>query len=114
MTLFSDVVASIDDVMTGLEVKVKVTHKSFGGDGGNGAPTYPVIKKREAIVDRKVREVRTFSGTLAVSNMSVTFLSAVEVNEHDVIVLSDGTGGEVMSVSSPYDQSGRLITEAFL
>jgi hypothetical protein len=113
MTLFSDVVAGLSDVFEGLEVVVNVTHKSYVSDGGKGDPTYTTATRR-AIVDRRQREVRTFAGDMSLSSASVLFLGAVIVNEHDVILLLDGTGGEVINVSSPVDQSGRLITEAYL
>lgn len=113
MTLFSNIVASINTVMEGLGVVVDITHKMFVTDGGLGNPTYTTVTRR-GFIDRRQRKIVTFAGIEIVSSASALFIGNVPVNEHDQIFFPDGTGGEVVSVSSPVDASGRLITEAFL
>lgn len=121
MTILSDAVALIDGITLGLGLQAsgtkRVTLKSFAGDGGVGAPAYspPLGKKYDAVVDKRQRLVRGFSGQMVTANTTVIFLKpSIVVKENDVIVLSDGSGGEIIGTSSPVDASGQLLTEAYL
>lgn len=114
MTLLSSAVKIANKVTAGLKFQPTVKHHSYVGDGGQGAPTY-TIKSRPAIVDKKQRLVRTFSGTLEMSSASVTFLDPTIVcKPKDLIFLPDTTGGEVIGTGGPVDESGQLISENYL
>lgn len=118
MTILSDAVAIANEVTNALEMQVagqqQILHRSFTGDGGVGAPQYK-NQKRNAVVSKKTRQVRSFSGALVVSTTQVTFLNPrVVVKEHDLIILADKSGGPVIGTASPVDASGVLMTEAYL
>lgn len=118
MTLLSNAVALANKVTKGLKMQAQdsqqVTLKTYTGDGGRGNPTYDDALL-DAIVEKKIRQVRTFGGLLAGSLHTVTFLDpAVSVREHDQIFLADGTGGDVLGSGGPVDASGQLMTEAYL
>lgn len=118
MTLLSNAVRLANKVTLGLKMQAqgdkKVTLQKYLGDGGVGSPTYS-SKKYDAVVEKKQRQVRTFSGELGVSGTTVTFLvPSIVVTERDRIVLADGTGGEVIAVGGPVDASGQLLLECYL
>ncbi len=114
MTLLFNAVRIADKVTKALKMQTRVTLKMFVSDGGKGDPTYK-SSKYDAIVERKQRQVRSFSGELVLSTSSVTFVNGtVNVGEHDVILLPDGSGGPVVGTSNPMDEGGKLITEAYL
>src|SRR6185503_18298322 len=105
MTLLSNAVAIADRVTRSLKMQAqdsqKVTLRSFTGDGGVGAPAY-ADKKYDAVVEKKQRQVRSFSGVLTMANATVTFLKpSIRVKPNDQIVLADGTGGEVIGAGGP-------------
>lgn len=121
MSLLSGAVKIANDVTLSLGMQAqgakKVTLKKFSSDGGTGSPIYTPSAgtKYSAVVEKRQRQVRTFSGALAVSNTTVLFLDpAIVVGEHDVIVLHDGSGGEVIGCGGPVDESGQLLTEVYL
>lgn len=118
MTLLSNAVRIANKVTLGLRMQAQdgqqVTLKTFTGDGGVGAPVYS-SKKRDAVVEKKLRQVRSFSGILTTSSVTVTFLDpTVAVKPNDQIILADGTGGEVIGAGGPVDASGQLLTEAYI
>lgn len=118
MTLLSDAVKIANDVTLGLQMQSQgakqITLQKYDGDGGVGAPQY-TSKKYDALVEKKQRQVRTFSGELGVSHATVTFLvPTIVVSEKDRIVLSDGTDGAVIGISGPMDESGQLLRECYL
>lgn len=114
MTLLSNAVAIANKVTKSLKFQAVVTHQSYVSDGGTGDPTY-TSKKRDAIVSKKQRKVRSFSGELVASSSSVTFLDPkVSVGQRDIILIPDGTGGEVVGTGGPVDASGQLMTEAYI
>ena len=117
MTLLSKAVAIADKVTQGLGMQAQVTHKLFTGDGGVGDAAYSV-KTRKAVVEQKLRQVRSFSGELVASTTTVTFVRptvmGVGGGAHDLIILPDGTGGPIVGVGAPVDASGQLIVEAYL
>lgn len=117
MTLLSKAVAIADKVTLALGMQAKVTHKLFTGDGGVGDAAY-TSKTRTAVVEQKLRQVRSFSGELVTSTATVTFVHptpmGVEGGAHDKIILPDGSGGPVVGTGGPVDASGQLIVEAYL
>jgi len=118
MSILSDAVALANTITKSLQMQAqgsqRVTLKNFISDGGSGNPTYSDTL-HDAVVEKKIRQVKTFAGTIATSTHTVTFLDpAVVVKEHDQIFLADGTGGDVMSSGGPVDATGQLLTEAFL
>lgn len=116
MTLLSKVVAIADKATKSLKFQSKVTHYSFAGDGGRGAPTYNPTNGtlRDAIVDKKQRQVRSFSGVLTTSSATVLFLGVVAVKPNDRIKLSDGTGGEIIGEGGFIDKGSQVYSEAYL
>jgi hypothetical protein len=113
MTILSQGVSIIDSVTKSLGMQAKVKHKQFTGDGGVGDAGFKIVT-RDAVVEMKQRQFRTFSGELGVSKAVLTFTSPVKVVEFDEIYLPDGTGGKVMGVGTPVDATGHLIAEVYL
>lgn len=116
MSILSQAVKIADKVTKSLKMQSEVTHYSFAGDGGNGAPTYKPTNgtKRFAIVDEKQRQVRSFSGTLVPSNATVLFVGKVAVKPNDQIKLADGTWGEVVGEGGFIDKESKVYTEVYL
>jgi hypothetical protein len=112
LTLFSDVVGVISNTMQSLQVPVKISVKRIV-DNGTGDPTV-TVKKYDGIVEKKTRQVRDSSGTLVGSSTNVTFTVPVDVIATDEVYLPDGSGGPIISISAPYDQSGALIKQVYL
>ena len=113
MSLLSDAVSLIDDVTTTLGFKANVQHGRDTGDAGVGDPTWK-IKTRAAVIEYKVRQVSDSSGVIVASKMTVTFLNPnVAVDTGDKITYK-GETNTVISVSSPVDTTGRLLTTAYL
>jgi hypothetical protein len=114
MTLFSDVVKLVDEVMDAIEVPVMVTVRSYTNDGGTGDAT-PTISQKKAIVERKTRQVRNQEGQLVASSSNVLFLDPTTVIRHtDQIFLPDGKGGPIISIEGAVDQSGQLLSQVYL
>lgn len=118
MSLISDVVAIVDGVAEDLQWKSKVTHRVWTGDAGKGDDAFTNVTRR-AVVERKQRRVRTFTGEEAVSSTTVLFTapaSVTRVKEFDQILLQDGTGGPVMGVGGFMDGATdeQAYTEVYL
>ena len=113
MSLLSDAVGLIDNVTGSLGFQANVQLGSDKGDSGTGDPTWK-IRTRAAIVEYKVRQVADAEGKVVASKMSVTFLNPnVAVDPGDQITYK-GETNTVISVASPVDTTGRLITTAYL
>jgi len=81
------------------DLQPEVVHRRFLAQTGSGAGSYESIS-RPALVTKKQKEVRTLTGSTAVSNASVTFLDPdVVVNVQDRLRLPE----------DPQDSSGRPI-----
>jgi hypothetical protein len=114
VTILSTGVSIIDSVTKSLGMQaVGLKHKMFTGDGGVGDAAFKVVT-RDAVVEMKQRQFRTFSGALGVSKAVLTFTTPVPITEFDEIYLPDGTGGKVLGVGTPVDASGHLIAEVYL
>ena len=113
MSLLSDAVGLIDGVTGSLGFQANVQLGTDKGDDGVGDPTWK-IKTRAAVIEYKVRQVTDAEGRVVASKMTVTFLKPnVAVNVGDQITYK-GQTNTVISVSSPVDITGRLITTAYL
>lgn len=116
MGLVGDIVSIVDGVTSSLGFQSRVVVRSFKADAGVGDPTYNE-KSYTAVVERKQRTVRTFSGEEAASSTSVLILKkGVLVKEHDRIRLDDGTEAPVISTGGFVDGATNRqgYTEAFL
>lgn len=121
MSLLSNAVKIANSVTLGLGMQAqgsqKVTLMTLSTDAGIGAPVYTPSagKKYNAVVEKKQRQVRSFSGDLVMSSTTVLFLDPkIVVAAGDQIILADKSGGLVLGTSGPVDASGQLITEAYL
>lgn len=116
MSVVSRAVATANRVGGKLKLKSRVTLKSFTGDSGKGDDAY-TSKVHLAFVDRKQQSVTAFDGTEKKSSTVVTFADpAIRVNEFDIIILDDGSGGPVLAVGGFVDgeTSRPALTEVFL
>lgn len=114
MTLLSKVVKIADTVTKGLGFQAEVTLRTYTGDGGVGAPTY-TDKKWRAVVEKKQRQVRSFSGVLTMSTTTVLFLDpSVTVKPDDRVTLPDGSGAEVIGEGGFVDKGAQLYAEVYL
>jgi hypothetical protein len=113
MTILSQGVSIIDSVTKSLGMQGDVKHKMFTGDGGVGDAAFKTVN-RQAAIEMKQRQFRTFSGELGVSKAVLTFTTPIPITEFDEIYLADGTGGKVMGVGTPVDATGHLIAEVYL
>lgn len=116
MSIVSRAVAIADKVTKNLKMQGYVTHYSYSSDGGKGDPV-ETITKPYAVIDKKQRLIRTFSGEMAVSNTQVMILKpGVTVKEGDRIILKDGTGGPVIGIGGFVDgeSNAQAFTEAYL
>ncbi len=113
-----------DKVTKPLQGTVTFTHYTTPPDGYGTEPTKTSATLR-AIIDWKQRQLRTPNGELTVSRASVLFLDINAVvaatggegiDDHDVIVLPDGTTGPILDMSGFVDAgTGHPIaTEVFL
>lgn len=75
-----------------------VTHTSFGGNDGFGGHSSGSAVTRKAIVEKKQKLIRNATGENVMSSHSVAFLSPVNVDPRDKIVLSDGTTGKILNI----------------
>lgn len=120
MSLMSEVVALVNEVTLDLGMQAqgakRITLYSYTGDGGEGAPAFASAKKVNAVVTAKARLVRGQDGQQVASSTTLTFTDpAIIVKAKDMIVLPGETAQrEVVDVSSPIDESGVLIREAYL
>jgi len=113
-----------DRVTKPLQATVTFTHFANPPDLYGTEPTVTSTTLR-AIVDWKQRQLRTMQGELTVSRASVLFLdiaalvaatNGAGIDDHDVIVLPDGTTGPILDMSGFIDAgTGHPIaTEVFL
>lgn len=104
-----DVVRSGVKIADGITkpLQPSVTYYRYVSSAGDGAETYASGVSLRAIVEWKQRQVRTSNGVMSVSSSSVMFLDTAAlvtatggegVNDHDKIVLPDGTTGPILAL----------------
>lgn len=102
-------------------VQSTVTHYPFSGQDGDGNKTYSTAVTRACVVDRTTRNMIATAGPSTgemVSTLAtLTFVSGgVAINPADMIVLSDGASGPIVSIGGVDDpQTGKgFVTEVVL
>jgi len=102
-----------------------VTYKKAVKDDSYSGWSYPSEVKLQAIVDWRQKQVRTLEGVLSVSRAAVTFLdiealktatNGEGIDDHDIIILPDGTTGPILDMAGFIDaETGLpLATEVYL
>lgn len=104
-----------------------VTIQYWEGDDATGTGTYSAAVTFEAVVIRGQRDVRKPDGQEAVSTAYVAFLEELPnhgvgtgrrepLDERDLITLSDGTTGPILSISGLMDRknSKGFYSEVYL
>jgi len=90
MSLLGNLVALADSLTQNFGLQADVLYYAFLSQDGAGKRSYAPAVARKAIYVRKMKQVRTFSGEMAVSNAQVTFLTPAVINEFDRIVTPVG------------------------
>jgi hypothetical protein len=126
VTLISDLVGVANDLTQQFGLQANVIYHKFVSADGAGKRYYATGVNRTAVVTRRQRQVRTFSGELGVSTAQVVFIDPTPVSEFDKIVLPNagtidtsddardaaqpiiGTDGYVDATNSP------VVTEIYL
>lgn len=95
------------------DLQVTVEHEAWTGVDGYAAPTYASAKKRQALVERTQRVIRTATGENQVARVRVLFLEPIKANgadgrvepidPRDRLTLPDGTVGQILDVSGMFD-----------
>jgi hypothetical protein len=114
MSLLSDVVGIANEVTKSLGFQAKVTVRKTGQDNGTG-DSEVTTAKYDAVIEKRIRQVRDSTGQLVASSSNVMFLDpTIKISMSDQIILPDGTGGPIITISSPVDTSGNLLTQVYL
>lgn len=79
-----------------------VSHEVFSSEDEWSNPTYATALSRNAIVERRVKMIRTVDGREILSTMQVTFLEDVTVSVKDRLTV-DGLTAPIVSVSGTVD-----------
>lgn len=79
-----------------------VSHEVFSSEDEWSNPTYAAAVNRNAIVERRVKMIRTVDGREILSTMQVTFLEDVTVSVKDRLTV-DGLTAPIVSVSGTVD-----------
>lgn len=102
-------------------VQSTVTHYPYSGQDGDGNKTYSTAVTRACVVDRTTRNIIATAGPSTgemVSTLAtLTFVSGgVSVDPKDMIVLSDGASGPIVSIGGVDDpETGKgFVTEVVL
>jgi hypothetical protein len=109
-------VAIANQVTAPLQALVSHEASHLSADGFS-TRTYDPPVLRPAIVDWKQKHLRTMTGDLTVSRASVIFLDpTVIVDDHDRLILPDGTTGPILDMSGFIDAgTGHpILTEVWL
>jgi hypothetical protein len=117
MSLLGGFVALADQLTKSFGLQASVRYFQYTGQDGAGKPTYADAAGtvRQAIVEQKIKQVRTFDGTLGTSTASVTFLDPTVVSEFDKIVFMDGRTQPIIGTSAFQDDTNAgVLTEIFL
>ena len=99
-----------------LDLQADVTyHQATGVPDGAGKVSRLTPVTLKAIVEQKLRQVRTDSGEVTMSQAHVTFLEPRTISQYDKIVLADGTTGPILATEGFMDVSNAaILIEVFL
>jgi hypothetical protein len=114
MTLLSGLIALADNLTQNFGLQADVVYHRYVSSNGAGKRSYEAPVTRKAIYTRTVKQVRTFSGEMAVSNAQIVFLDATVINEFDMIVLPDGTTQPIIGTDAFVDSTKRTGVDANL
>lgn len=90
MSLLGNLVSVANSLTQSFGLQADVLYYAYNGQTGSGKAIYATVVARQAIVNRVMKQVRTFSGEMAVSNAQVVFLDPTVINEFDKIVMPVG------------------------
>lgn len=90
MSLLSGLIALADDMTDKFGLKADVLYYAYLSQDGAGKKSYAPAAPMKVIFVRKMKQVRTFSGEMVVSNAQITFLTPIVINEFDRIVTPNG------------------------
>lgn len=102
-----------------------VSYQQSLGQDAYGEPILGPVVPMHAICDWRQKQLRTMSGQLSVSRVSVLFLDINEmvaatngegIDDDDIVVLPDGTTGPILDMAGFIDAGtgAPLATEVFL
>lgn len=90
MSLVAGLVALADSLTQSFGLQADVVYWAYSYSDGAGKRYYAPAAARRAIYTRKMKQVRTFSGEMAVSSAQIVFLDPTTVSEFDKIVTPVG------------------------
>lgn len=90
MSLLGDLIGIADDLTQQFGLQADVLFYRFQYADGAGKRYYAAAVARKAIYTRKMKQVRTFSGDMGVSNAQIAFIDPTVVGEFDKIVTPVG------------------------
>ncbi len=90
MSLLSELIGVANDLTQQFGLQADVLFYRFTYADGAGKRYYAAAVARTAIYTRKMKQVRTFAGEIAVSNAQIAFIDPTVVGEFDKIVTPVG------------------------
>lgn len=87
MSLLGNLVGLANNLTRQFGLQADVLYYRFQYADGAGKKFYDAALARTAVVERKMKQVRTFSGDMTISNAQITFIDPTPVGEFDKIVL---------------------------
>lgn len=113
MSLLSNLVGLADNLTQSFGLQADVLYYKYLSSDGAGKRSYAPVVARKALYIRRMKQVRTFSGEMAVSNAQVVFLTPTQINEFDKIVVPNG--GYIDGSEEARDAAQPIIgTDAFV
>jgi hypothetical protein len=113
MSFLGNMVALADSLTQSFALQADVIYYAYASADGAGKPVYALPVVRRALYTRKMKQVRTFSGEMAMSTAQVVFLTPTVINEFDKIVTP--VGGMLDHSAAARDAAQPILgTDAFV
>ena len=116
MSLLASAVALANNVTQSLGLQADVTYyQAISPADGAGKVDRLAGVILKAIVEQKLKQVRTISGEMVMSRSNVTFLEPRVISTDDKIVLPDGSTGPILATQGFVDDTqAAILTQVFL
>ncbi len=112
MSLLANLIGVANSLTQSFGLQADVLYYAYTGADGAGKSLYATGVARKAIVNRKMKQIRTFAGEMAVSNAQIVFLDPTVINEFDKIVVP--VGGVLDTTDAAREAAQPIIgTDAF-